>query len=339
MGRVSFHLPSSMVLSDLRLTWRGRERLNAKEVALRFRLRSLFSETIEIESLTVENPSLWLRRYPDGTVDLFRFLSQRPLRKGPSRRKILIHTFSLQGGEVELLDGWVEEAPYPIRLSSFSMKTENILLPPRDHESPVTLQGLLGGGDFPIFASLKLTGWVNPEKMDFHFDVALRNLYLPVLNPYLHASIPMGIESGKMALDGEVRVEAESLRGVGLIHVRELSLRPSTSTALLETVFGISQEKVVAFLADADGELLFPVRVSGHLKDPKFELGELLTHTIRQSLARTLQKGVGEMVKTSSEAFGVADVGQRAKKVFKELEKTLRLDWFPSEILPERSSQ
>ncbi len=331
VGRVTFKGPSSCAVSDLSLSWKGKERVRLEEVLLVFQPRSLFSKTIEVDNLSLENLSLQITRGRDGSWDFNRFMSRRPKAGGISPREIHIRRLTLHKGELEILDERIQKEPYPIHLVSLEFSVEDLTFPPRDRECPLTLHLLMGGGQVPIFASLNLKGHLNPARSGFDLAVELRDLYLPAWNPYLESNIPMGLEKGKMDLDGELKIEGEKLKGVGYIHVRELALKEGFVPFALQTVFGISKEQFLSFLQDANGELRFPFQISGNLSDPKFELGEMLTNTIRQHLALTLQKGVGKMIQLGSKTLEAGDLDLRAKKVLKELQKTLRLDWLPAE--------
>jgi len=340
LSEASFRSPSTWVLSDLRLSGKGRERLKVEEMTLKVRWKSLLSDTIEVEKVVIENPSLWIHRYRDGSFDLVRFFGKRAVvGSSVSKRRLLIRSVSLTGGEVELLDEKIQKEPYSVRLNTLTVTVEDLSFPPRNLKSPLTLQAFVGAGQFPPSGSLKLKGWVNLERIDLKFGVELREIDLHLWNPYTSQSIPMGFEKGKMDLDGEVKIEQKHLWGFGLIHIRDLALGRTQATALFESAFGISQEKLIAFLENSNGELIFPLKISGDLGDPRFELGELFTNSIRQSLARTLQKGVGGMLKIGSETVGVTDLEKRAKRVVKEVQKTLRLDWLLTETPPEATQE
>ena len=338
LSEFSFRSPSTWVLSGLRFSWKGRECLKVEEITLKVRWKSLLSDTIEVEKVMVENPSLWIHRHRDGSFDLVRFFSISKRSVGGSslsKRHLLIHSVSLTGGEIELLDETVQKEPYSSRLSALTVTAEDLLFPPRDRESPLSLQAFVSAGQFPPSGSLKLKGEVNLERVDLKLGVELREIDLHLWNPYISQSIPMGFEKGKLDVDGEVKIEQKHLWGFGLVHVRDLTLGRTQATALFESAFGISQEKLIAFLENSHGELIFPLKVSGDLGDPRFELGELFTSSVRQSLARTLQKGVGGMLKVGSETVGVADLEKRAKRVVKEVQKTFRLDWLLTGPPPE----
>ena len=341
LSKVSFHPPDTFVLSDLRFVSKGKERLRVDQITLILRWKTLFSKTVLVEKVVVEDPVLSLRRHPDGSLDLIRFIKGRGEGETVQKRALLIQSFSLTRGEVTLWDEKIQKDPYPLHLSSLSLNAEELFFPPRDLESAVALQAFVGGGELPPSGSLKLKGWVNLKEGDFKFGTELREIDLITWSPYT-AHLPMAIEHGRLDVDGELIVRQEQLWGYGLIHLRGLALKRTAATALFEKGFGISQEQLIAFLEGSNGELIFPLKVGGRLADPKFELGEMFTNSIRQSLARTLQKGVGEMVKVGSGTLGVADLETRAKKVVKEVEKTFRLDWLltaPPQNAPKAPSE
>lgn len=338
LAKTTFRPPSTFVFSDLRLSWKERERLKIDQATIVLRWKSLFSETIKVEKVVVEDPFLRLQRYPNGSVDLFRFFAGRPKRETAQKRKILIESLSVTGGEVEFWDGKVQKEPYPVRLSSLTVTAEELLFPPQPLDSSVTLQTFVGVGHSPPSGSLKLKGSVNLKEGDFKLSTELREIDLPAWSPYT-ATLPVTLETGRLDLDGEVRVRQKALWGYGMLHLRDLALRRTGAATLFETVFGVSQETLISFLENSHGELAFPIKVSGQLTDPKFELGELFTESIRQSLARTLPKGIGEMIKAGSGTLEITDLEKRAKRVVKEVEKSFRLDWLlthpPPQEVPE----
>ncbi len=327
LSKTAFRPPATFVFSDLRFSWKGKERLRIDQATFVLRWKSLFSETIKVEKVVVEDPFLMLQRSPDGSVDLFRFFARIPKRDTVQKRKILIESLSVTGGEVELWDGKVQKEPYPVRLSSLAVTAAELLFPPQQRDSHVTFQTFVGVGYFPPSGSLKLKGSVNLKEGDFKLSTELREIDLPLWSLYT-ATLPVALEKGRLDLDGEVTLRQKTLWGYGMLHLRGLALRRTGAAALFETVFGVSQETLISFLENSHGELVFPIKVSGQLTDPKFELGELFTNSVRQSLARTLQKGVGEMIKAGSGTLEITDLEKRAKRVVKEVEKTFRLDWF-----------
>ena len=243
------------------------------------------------------------------------------------RQYLLKAGFSLTGGEATLWDGKVQREPYPLHFSSLTISAEDLFFPPHDLESTVALQTFVGAGKLPPSGSLKLKGWVNLKEGSFKFGTELRDIDLTTWSPYT-APLPIALSQGRLDLDGEVNVREKQLWGYGLVHVRDLALKRTDATALFENTFGVSQEQLIAFLEGSNGELIFPLKMSGSLTDPRFEPGKMFTSSLRQSLGRTLQKGVGGMFKIGSGTLGVADLEKRAKRVVKEVEKTFRVNFF-----------
>lgn len=262
----------------------------------------------------------------------------------PLFSKILeIEEITLEEGELEISDAVLLKGRPAIRLHSLYGSAQGFSYPFRDQESPVVLQALVGEETSPSFGVLRVEGWINSKREDVRLAVELREIDLRQWKPYLSKSFSMNLVGGRMDFDGDLQIQAKQLWGAGVIHLRGLVLRPSSKAALVESVLGISQQQFIEFLQNSDGELVFPVKVSGRLDDPKFELGELVTSSVRQNLGRTLQKGVGRMFGIGSE-LGIKDLEDRAKKAVKEIEKTLRLDWLlvgppPETEAPEESPQ
>ena len=117
------------------------------------------------------------------------------------------------------------------------------------------------------------------------------------------------------------------LRGKGFLQVRELTLKEGGGPAQILGLFQISQEQLLTFLKDSEGKLVLPMTLSADLRDPEFKLGRVLTRAVSQSLALTVKRGVEKMLLFGSGPEELREIQERAKAAFKELEKTLRLDW------------
>ncbi len=322
--KVSLERPGQIVLSHLRLFAKGRERFRTERVTLVPRWKSLLSEAIEVEKVSVERPTLWLYRHPDGSLNLFRYLKERgPTRIPAPKRTFSVQSFSIKEGSLEISDGSIP-GEYAVHLREVTAGAEKLRFPLQSGEIPFWLEGKVGAGSFPSAGSLRLKGWLEPQKGDLRMGVMVQEMDLPPWNPYLTQPVPMGLARGWLDLEGDLEISEGMLRGVGLIQIHDLLLRPSPASALVETIFGISQEQLLAYLRDSQGVVAFPVKVSGSLHDPAFALGEDVKESIRQNLARTLRMGVGRVV---TQTFGLSDLEKRAKGAVKDIEKTLRLDW------------
>jgi len=324
---VSFQFPQYLHFSQLRFYGDGKERLRIEEIVVTFKKETLLSDTIELDNITIHQPALSLRRFSDGSIDLLKLLKwEAGASPGWFKRRVKIKTVSLMGGEILLWDEKVPGNPHPIHFRDSRFSLENLLFPLQDENSFVNFHTFVGVGGTPSSSALQVNGWMNLFRKTYRLSVAAQEVPLSPWNIYLQQLVPMGFAKGTMNFEGEVEIVNRQLRGIGLMRLHDLVLNASPKTSLVREIFGITHENLIAFLQDSQGRLNVPIKVSGALDDPKFELEEAFRRNLQRNLARTLQGGVSHMFNAGSEDL-VTNLEKRTKETIKEIEKTLRLDW------------
>ena len=137
-----------------------------------------------------------------------------------------------------------------------------------------------------------------------------------------------GLEKGVMDVEGNLWIREGRLRGQGFLQIRGLILKEGSAAAQILGLFEVSQNQLLGFLKDSEGRLVLPITLSGDLRDPHFKVGQTLTRSVSKSLAMTIKRGVERMFRFGKAPRELEEVQEKAKQTFKELEKTLRLDWF-----------
>ncbi len=148
-----------------------------------------------------------------------------------------------------------------------------------DSRASLKLEGRVGDfglaraeGTFQIFAPKKFTD----------ITVSFRNVALPLLNPYTVTFAGREIDSGKLSLDLQYKINNSNLAGENKMVLEQLVLgkRVKSPTAL-----DLPLDLAIALLTDSDGKINLTVPVTGDLDNPRFDYGDIIGKAIGSTLA------------------------------------------------------
>ncbi len=306
--------------------WPAADTLRAERVVIVPSLRSLFSNTIQVSSITVVQPYLSALRTRDGRLEVVPSLLAGPRTKGqapagPPARTVAISKIQLDGGVVELFDATVAQPPLKIRLEQIQATLRDVAVPSLTGKSQFELSTVVKGVHRDGRANL--SGWAEAATKDSSVKTVLRSVDLVALQPYLVKAGETRVQNGALDLDLQSEVNTNRLHAPGKVTISDLEFAPARGA--LDTFMGVPRAAVVNFLKGKDNRIAVNFVIDGDINNPQFALNEAFATRVASGLAENLGvsiRGVAEGVGTLGRK-GVEAAGEAAKRVGSTLQQLL----------------
>lgn len=137
--------------------------------------------------------------------------------------------------------------------------------------------------------------------------LSLRNVSLPVLSPYFGRYLGYSVDSGKMNLELDYRIEGDRLKASNLMVLDRLELgAPVVSDQAVQAPVKLG----LALLRDSNGVIEVDVPVSGDLSDPDFTIGRVVLRAFGNLLVKaaaspfTMLGSIADLAGFSAEDLG-----------------------------------
>ena len=209
----------------------------------------------------------------------------------PAKPKGLLETMNLQFGEIRLEEGtlrFLDRGTEPAFSEDFS-KMELLVTGlgnKPDQRAKLVFTSVLGGD-----GGLDIRGAIGAIGAPLYLDLAgeIRDLQLPAVNPYSDKAIAWLIRQGDLKYKFTVKVEDDQLTATNQIVIGKLRVakakRPDDQ---VKARLGLPLGLIVALIKDLDGNIVLNVPISGSLKDPKFDLADVIWTSIKNVLVNIL---------------------------------------------------
>jgi len=140
-------------------------------------------------------------------------------------------------------------------------------------------------GQVDEFGLARAVGQINLFKPTEFTDlrVAFRNVEMTHLTPYSATFAGRKIDSGKLSLDLEYKINKRQLTGENRMIVDQLTLGEHVDSPDAKN---LPLDLAVALLRDADGRIDLGLPVSGSLDDPQFSYGQLIWKVISNVISK-----------------------------------------------------
>ncbi|WP_233235677.1 DUF748 domain-containing protein [Bordetella sp. LUAb4] len=294
--------------------WPARQSLRAARVVVIPQWRSLLSDEISLERITVSDYYLTLLRPRNGAI---RYLpTLRENRDGQSsatdkdddgtprrRRAVNIDKLELRNGHLDFYDATVATPPYRVPLEELNADIGPIHQPAADQHTQLHAQGQMVGKNRR--GKMELEGWVALPSHDADIQLRLRSVDVALVAPYLQRRSPAALAGGQMDLDMRTQVQKDQLRAQGHITLTDLKFADGDAPLL-----ALPRKAVLAAMEDHKGKVTFDFSISGNLHDPKFSMDESLAMRVTAGFAKVLgvsvegvAGGVGDAVKGLGDAL------------------------------------
>lgn len=295
--------------------WPSEDTLRAQRITVTPDLRSLFSDTVRIYSITADQPYLSMRRTANGNLELLPSLLQK--KSAPSDGKsiaVAIGKVALSDGVLEFFDSTVARPALKVRLEKVDASARDLLVPALSGETKFDLDATVKGVQHD--GTLALSGWVNVPTQDSSIQTTLRGVDLVALQAYLIKTNETGVKRGSIDLDLKSKVSSGKLNAPGKLTIAQLQLAPARGT--FDTFMGVPRQAVIGALKDRDDKIDVDFVLDGDIHNPQFSLNESLSMKLTYGVAQTLGLSVEGLVKGvgSLGARGIGAAGSAIGKLF-----------------------
>jgi uncharacterized protein involved in outer membrane biogenesis len=298
--------------------WPAADTLRVERVVIVPSLRSLFSDTIRVGSITVVRPYLSALRTREGKLRVLPSLLEAPAPKGkapagPPAPTVAVSRVTMEDGVVELFDATVAQPPAKIRLEKIQATVHNVTVPSLKGKSQFDLTAVVKGVQRDGRATLK--GWAEMATKDSSVKTELRSVDLVAFQPYLVKAAETRVQKGALDLDLQSEVSKNHLRAPGKVVISDLEF--ASAKGALDTFMGVPRAAVVNFLKNKDNKIAVNFLIEGDINNPQF--------TIREALATRMASGMAETLGVSIRgvAEGVGTLGQKGVQATGEAAKSL----------------
>jgi len=297
--------------------WPADDTLRAARITVTPDLRSLFSDTVRISSITVDQPYLSMRRTTGGRLELLPSLLQKkpdPKTVGQKSIAVAIGDITLKDGVLEFFDSTIARPPLKLRLENVQASVSDLLVPELSGKTQFDLDATVKGVQRD--GTLALSGWVNVPTQDSSIKTTLRGVDLVALQPYLIKTNETGVKRGALDLDLDSKVASGKLKAPGKLTIAQLQLAPAAGT--FSTFMGVPRQAVIAALKDRNDKIDVDFVLDGDIHDPQFSLNESLSMKLTYGIAQSLGLSVKGLVEGvgSLGARGIGAVGSAIGNLF-----------------------
>jgi uncharacterized protein involved in outer membrane biogenesis len=298
--------------------WPAADTLRVERVVIVPSLRSLFSDTIRVGSITVVRPYLSALRTREGKLRVLPSLLEAPAPKGkapagPPARRVAVSRVTMEDGVVEFFDATVAQPPLKIRLEKIQATVHNVTVPSLKGKSQFDVTAVVKGVQRDGRAALK--GWAEVATKDSSVKTELRSVDLVAFQPYLVKAAETRVQKGALDLDLQSEVSKNHLRAPGKVVISDLGF--ASAKGALDTFMGVPRAAVVNFLKNKDNKIAVNFLIEGDINNPQF--------TIREALATRMASGMAETLGVSIRgvAEGMGTLGQKGVQATGEAAKSL----------------
>lgn len=170
-------------------------------------------------------------------------------------------------------------------------------------------------GAIQPYGSARIEGSLVPSEPQRFTDLRVEfdNVQMPPFSPYTATFAGRKVESGKLWLDLEYKVQDRVLLGQNSIRLANFTLGERVEAP---NAINVPINLAVALLTDADGQIRLQVPVRGDLDNPRFSIGSAIKQAVANALKRIVSApfralgrllgGAGESVATIEFAPGSA---------------------------------
>ena len=203
----------------------------------------------------------------------------------------LLETMELRFDEIRLEEGslrFIDRGTEPDFSEDFSKMNLTVtgLGNKPDQKAKLVFTTVVGGD-----GGLEIRGDIGAVGAPLYLDLAgeIRDLELPAVNPYSDKAIAWLIKQGDLKYKFTVKVENDQLTATNEIVVGKLRVAKAKQVDdQVKSRLGLPLGLIVALIKDSNGNIVLNVPISGSLKDPKFDLSDVIWSSIKNVLVNVL---------------------------------------------------
>ncbi|MCL4745232.1 MAG: DUF748 domain-containing protein [Burkholderiaceae bacterium] len=316
--------------------WPAPDALRARSVVVTPDMRSLFSPTVRVSTVSIEQAYLSVVRTAEGKVRVLPGLqraadeaSSKGAASGAASGKgdagkgdagkgtaptARIAKVELRETALEFFDQNVRRPALRIRADELSIDVEDLVIPALDARSRLRIAGTVRGAPGAGASrdgTVAVNGWIVFANRNSELRTQLRGVDLAALQPYLIRTTEAGVRRGLLDLDLDSTIRAGRVDAPGVLTLTGLELATTGSGA--QTFMGLPRQAVLALMKDGRDRITVNFSLHGSLDDPRFSISEDLAVRVAAALAKELGvsfegvvRGLGGAGGRSAEAAGEA---------------------------------
>jgi Domain of Unknown Function (DUF748) len=209
---------------------------------------------------------------------------------------LAIASVEMVNGDVEALDNTVTP-PGRTRVHDLSLRAKDVAFP------AVAVGDVRFHAILPTTAQLDVAGKLAPGNVG-DFTLKLKNLDLPVFNPYASAAAGVTIDRGAASADVKLKMRGPKMQidNKLLLHQLGVSMRDPAS---FERSFGVPLDLALALLRDPQGNIKLAIPVTMDEKGAKIGIGAVVASAVKAALVGAVTaplKMVGALFQGGGEA-------------------------------------
>ena len=265
-----------------------------------------------LSDLLLDQPRGKLIIAPDGTVNLTQIgkvnapveqsaalaLAAPTPTDAEKKTRIEVDRLQVTGGNIEFADLSLRPQ-FGVRISDLAGLIVGLSTEPSSR-AEVSMEGKVDE-----FGLARLSGNLSPLGATEYTDLkaTFRNLEMKNLTPYSGKFAGRTIESGKLSLDLEYKINQRKLKGENQIIIDNLTLGERVDS---KDATNLPLDLALALLRDSKGMIDLGLPVQGSLDDPQFNYGSLIWKAIVNVLTRIVTapfRALGALLGGSGEEF------------------------------------
>lgn len=281
-------------------------------------LLSIFGDTFKVSLVEIEKPYVYIERRPDGQV----VLPVPQVSGGAAPSKTGAETgkpFAVHVGKVEIRDGvgeFVDKSvgrPYAdYKIKDVNIEVENLDYPQKAAHIPVDIAMSVEGARE---GRLTTEGWVDPTARSGKLDVRVKDLFIPLAEPYYRSKDTTArLSDGTLGLKLDLKMNQGKVFLPGEVSMANLKFAGDSGL-----LFGVPVKVIGQYFKNQKKALTIPFEVEGSIDRPD----EIRVRVISVIVRHMIEKLGGQQVQEVTDKLKKGDV-KGAKKQVKDIQKQLK---------------
>lgn len=267
---------------------------------------SLQPDKLSVKEVRIVEPGSTIEIFKDRTTNiaaLFQARDQAPAKKPSAQTKaseqkaekpfpVAVERIRIDNGVVDFSDMSLV-IPFATRIHDFDGAVIGVSTARSDRAA------LQFEGRVDQYGQVKVDGSLNPLQHTTYsdIDVVFRNVDMPSLTPYSATFAGRKIQSGKLNMDLEYKIENHRLKSSNEIVLEQFTLGERVESP---DAISLPLDLAIALLKDSEGKINASVPVEGNVDDPKFHYGKL----VGDALVTLVKKIVSAPFRALASLFG-----------------------------------
>ena len=293
--------PGVVEIRDLRVAapqgWPAPDAVQAQRVKIVPDLRSLWTDTLHVQSVNISGGYFAVLRNPQGKLQFLPGLIGRERvtakREGRGARAVTIDSIKLSNSALDFYDASIRREPVRLHVDPLHLELRELSIPQLDGRTQIEGNGTVKGAQRD--GRVELKGWLEIATRESDLTIKMRGVDLVTLEPYLIRSSETGVERGALDLDLKSQVRQGHIKAPGKLVLDELELE--SGAGITGTFMGVPRSAVIASLKSGGDQIELNFELEGDLNSPQFSLNETLPIRVAVGMAAALGVELIDMVR------------------------------------------